>query len=284
MSDPGVPSTVATALLAAKSLGIDRLDAQLLLSHLLDRPRSWLLAHDDTILPAGVLERLMPWLARRADGEPLAYLLGEKEFHGLTLAVSPDVLVPRPDTETLVDWALALLRDTGMVPPWPEAPGVLDLGTGSGAIALSIKHGHPGAQVTALDASPNALKVAIGNATRLGLDIELMHSEWWRNVSGRRFHLAVSNPPYIAGDDQHLAALRHEPRFALTPEGDGLQCLRDIIQEAPDHLLPGGWLLLEHGHDQSRQVTDLLKARGFSFVSTRFDLAGLARCTGGRWI
>ena len=277
--DPsGLPSTVDAALQAARHLGVDRLDAQVLLSRLLERPRSWLIAHGDEPLDAGLAAQLGPWLERRAEGVPLAYLLGEKEFHGLLLKVSPDVLVPRPDTETLVDWALEVLQS----PSLPASARVLDLGTGSGAIALAIKHAKPQTHVTALDASPEALAVARENARRLGLDIHLRVSRWWQDLPGQRFHLAVSNPPYIAGDDAHLPALRHEPRLALTPEGDGLDAFRDIIAESAGHLFPGGWLLLEHGHDQAGSVEALLRQHGFASIATRHDLAGNARCTGGR--
>lgn len=271
-------STVASALGAAKRLGIDRLDAQLMLAQALGRPRSWLLAHGDAALPLEQAGPLARWLERRAAGEPLAYLFGEKEFHGLMLQVSPAVLVPRPDTETLVDWALELLpacRDTA-------SARVVDLGTGSGAIALALKHKRSSADVTAIDASKPALEVARANAVTLNLDISLRHGDWWQGLPARHFHVAVSNPPYIAGDDGHLAALHHEPRMALTPEGDGLEAFRQIISDAPRHLVEGGWLLLEHGHDQARQVRDLLERHGFSSLSTRFDLAGQARCTGGR--
>ena len=277
--DPGGPPwTVDAALQAARGLGVDRLDAQVLLARLLDRPRSWLIAHGDAPLEAHVAAQLGPWLERRAEGVPLAYLLGEKEFHGLLLKVSPDVLVPRPDTETLVDWALELLQPPGL----PASARVLDLGTGSGAIALALKHARPRADVTALDASPEALAVAQENARRLGLDVHLLVSRWWRALPGQRFHLAVSNPPYIAGDDGHLPALRHEPRLALTPEGDGLDAFRDIIAGSTGHLFPGGWLLLEHGHDQAGAVAALLGQHGFSSITTRHDLAGNTRCTGGR--
>ncbi len=272
------PPSVAAVLRTARAAGVDPLDARLLLGALLGRPPSWLLAHDDTLLDEPQAARIGAWLARRAAGEPLAYLLGEKEFHGLMLQVSPDVLVPRPDTETLVDWGLELLR--GPLAAIAQ-PAVLDLGTGSGAIALAVKHKHPPARMAALDASAAALAIARANARRLALDGEWLEGSWWQAVGGRRFHLALSNPPYIAGDDRHLAALQHEPRQALTPEGDGLACLRDIIRDAPAHLEPGGWLLLEHGYDQAEAVTRLLRDAGFSEVSTRLDLAGLPRCTGG---
>ncbi|CAN7172315.1 peptide chain release factor N(5)-glutamine methyltransferase [Rhizobacter sp. LjRoot28] len=272
-------STVAEALRAAAAAGIDRFDAQCLLGHVLDRPRSWLFAHDDHLLSADERARFGSLSTRRAAGEPVAYLLGEKEFHGLTLEVSPAVLVPRPDTETLVEWALDLLaRRDG------EAPAeVLDLGTGSGAIALAIRRGATGAaRVVATDLSPAALAVARRNAANLRLDVEFIEGPWWQPLAGRRFTLVVSNPPYIAGDDPHLAALTHEPRLALTPEGDGLQAIRDIVAGAPEHLAPGGWLLFEHGHDQADAVAALLQDHGFIDVSTRHDLAGHGRCTGGR--
>ena len=215
---------------------------------------------------------------RRADGEPLAYLLGEREFHGLLLQVGPAVLVPRPDTETLVDWALQLLGT-----PLAQAPEVADLGTGSGAIALALKHRHPAAHVCAVDCSDRALDVARANAARHDLQVEWQQGDWWQPLQGRRFHLVVSNPPYVAGDDPHLAALRHEPALALTPGGDGLAALAHIIQCAPLHLHDGGWLLLEHGHEQAGAVCRLLADAGFEAVQTRADLAGRPRCSGGRW-
>jgi len=268
-------TTVDAALRAAAAAGVDRLDAQLLLAEVLGQSRTWLFAHGDDTVPAEALTRFQEWAARRAAGEPFAYLVGRKEFHGLLLDVSPAVLVPRPDTETLVAWALERIREV-------PAARAADLGTGSGAIALALKHSEAGAHITATDVSPDALAVARGNATRLGLDVEFLAGAWWTPLAGRRFHVVASNPPYIAGDDHHLAALAHEPRLALTPEGDGLRSLREIIDGAPAHLEPGGWLLLEHGHDQAGAVAALLADRGFTDVSTRHDLGGNARCTGGR--
>ena len=267
--------TVADVLAGARTRGVDRLDAQLLLAHVLRQQRSWLLANDECTLSADQLEQVHDLIDRRAGGEPLAYLVGAKEFHGLSLHVSSAVLVPRPDTETLVDWALELMRDA-------TAPSVLDMGTGSGAIALALKHRHPEARVTALDASAEALAVARGNAERLQLDIPLLVSDWWHSVAGQRFDFIVSNPPYIAGNDVHLAALRHEPLMALTPGGDGLGALRHLIAGAPQHLESGAWLLLEHGHDQAAAVAELLREQHFVSVTTRHDLAGHGRCTGGR--
>ena len=215
---------------------------------------------------------------RRADGEPLAYVLGEREFHGLMLQVSPAVLVPRPDTETLVDWALQLLAL-----PLADNPEVADLGTGSGAIALALKHRHPAARVCAVDCSAAALDVARANAARHGLQVEWRLGNWWQPLQGRRFHLVVGNPPYVAGNDPHLAALRHEPALALTPGGDGLAALAHIIGGAAPHLHDGGWLLLEHGHDQAGEVCRLLADAGFTGMQTQSDLAGQPRCSGGHW-
>jgi release factor glutamine methyltransferase len=272
--------TVAQALAEAKAQGVDRLDAQLLLARALSCSRSWLLVHDDAVLTPQQAAGFRAHMLCRADDEPLAYLLGEKEFHSLVLKVSADVLVPRPETELLVDWGLELLELLGRAQAGPAQPWVLDLGTGSGAIALAVKHARPNAQVSALDLSPGALAVAGANAGRLGLAIELLQGHWWGGVGDRRFDLVLSNPPYIRQDDPHLAALRHEPRIALTPGGDGLDALRAIVAGAADHLEPGGWLLLEHGHDQAQAVQTLLSEQGFVGVQTRSDLAGLPRCTG----
>ena len=272
----GAP-TVHQALARAAALGLDRSDARLWLGHLLQRDRAWLIAHDDARLTPDQAAAFDAGCRRRADGEPMAYLLGEREFHGLALRVTPDVLVPRPDTETLVDWALDLLPALG------AAPRVLDLGTGSGAIALAVAHRHPAAQVTATDLSPAALAVARGNAQRLGLPVRFAEGAWWQALPGDvRFDLVLSNPPYIAGGDPHLPALRHEPTLALTPGGDGLDALRQIIAGAPARLAPGGWLLLEHGWDQAAAVAELLRAAGLQAVATRLDIEGRPRCTGGR--
>jgi release factor glutamine methyltransferase len=266
--------TVAQALELARRLGVARLDAQLLLGCQMQRPRGWLLAHDDAQVDAADFATA---IQRRAAGVPLAYLVGEREFHGLALRVSPAVLVPRPDTEALVDWALELLATNG-----GGAIEVADLGTGSGAIALAIKHRCPPSQVTATDASAAALAVAAGNADRLGLAVEFLAGDWWQPLAGRRFDLVLSNPPYIAAEDPHLPALRFEPRAALTPEGDGLAALRRIVADAPVHLQDNGWLLLEHGWDQADSVQRLLTGHGFVDVQTRQDLGKQPRCTGGR--
>ena len=272
--------TVGAALAWAQRAGVDRLDAQMLLAHLLARPRTWLLAHGDAPLDAPHESAWRAAVARRAGGEPLAYVLGVKEFHGLAFEVNPAVLVPRPDTEVLVDWALELLVSdlTGQA-----APRVIDLGTGSGAVAISVKHAHPTVEVVATDLSTAALDVARRNAQHLGPAVEFGAGSWWGAARGRRFHLALSNPPYIAQGDPHLAALQHEPALALTPGGDGLSALREIVAGAPDHLEAGGWLLLEHGHDQAPTVRQLLHQRGFGAVTSRSDLAGHARCSGAQW-
>ncbi|MGQ2981350.1 MAG: peptide chain release factor N(5)-glutamine methyltransferase [Polaromonas sp.] len=281
MTAPVVPHKLSQALAAAQTLGLQRLDAQLLLLHVLDRPdhdRGWLLAHDGDVLPEQAAARFQALSLRRAAGEPLAYLVGNKEFYGLPLQVDARVLVPRPDTETLVDWALATLSMPGM----PDAARVLDLGTGSGAIALALKKTRPALDLSAVDASSDALAVARGNAARLGLALQFVESNWLNNVSGH-FHLIVSNPPYVASDDEHLAALKHEPQSALAAGPDGLDDIRTIIAQAPAHLHPQGWLLLEHGYDQAAAVRELLSRQGFGQVQSRADLAGIARCSGACW-
>ena len=274
--------TVADALREARAANVERLDAQLLLARLLNRPRSWLLAHDDAVLDTAAAAAWHALLVRRAAGEPLAYLLGEKEFRGLMLKVDPRVLVPRPETEHLVDWALELL-DGALHDR--AAPRVIDLGTGSGAIAIAVRHAHPAADMTATDASEAALAVARDNAQRLGLAIRFAAGSWWSAVpgaAGAGFDLALSNPPYVAERDPHLAALNHEPAAALTPGGDGLGALRAIIAGAAQRLAPGGWLLVEHGFDQADAVEALLRAHGFASIETRADLAGQPRCSGGQ--
>jgi release factor glutamine methyltransferase len=272
-----VSLTVADALAWACELGLDRLDAQVLLGHHLQQSRSWLVAHDDALLPTDITEAFEADCHRCADAVPLAYLIGEQAFHGLRLRVTPQVLVPRPDTETLVDWALSCMAAAGT-----PAPEVLDLGTGSGAIALAVADQWASARVTATDVSAEALAVAQGNAARLGLTLETAAGDWWSAVPHRRFDLVLSNPPYIAGGDPHLPALRHEPQLALTPGGDGLGAIRLIVAGAPQALRPGAWLLIEHGWDQAAPVCALLREAGFAEVQTRTDLAQRPRCSGGR--
>ena len=272
--------TIAQALTSAQTLGLDRLDAQLLLLHALaksDSERAWLLAHDDDELGEPTASRFRAFSLRRAASEPLAYIVGYKEFFGLRFEVDSRVLVPRPDTETLVQWALDILQTSKY-----ECPAVLDLGTGSGAVAVAIAH-HTGAEVLAIDASADALAVATGNAAQLGCLVQFARSHWFENVSGT-FHIIVSNPPYVASNDPHLAALHHEPLSALAAGVDGLDDIRRIIDQAPIHLTANGWLLLEHGHDQAPAVCALLRQRGFADVQSRLDLAGIARCSGGVWV
>ena len=272
-------TTVGTALRLAQAQGLDRLDAQLLLLHALGRDahdRAWLLAHDSDALPVAAEGLLAPLLVRRAAGEPLAYIIGRREFFGLDLDINPHVLIPRPDTETLVEWALEHL------PIATDQPlRVLDLGTGSGAIALALKAQRPYAQVQALDRSEAALAVARRNAARLSLDIMFAQGHWLEG-NHQRYHLIVANPPYVADADPHLSALAHEPLQALTAGPDGLQDLRTIIASAPGHLYPGGILLLEHGHDQAAAVRELLAVAGFCKIASRRDLAGIERCSGGQ--
>lgn len=281
--------TIAQALAAAQTLGLERLDTQLLLLHALGQAanaRAWLLAHDTDELPDEIAQLFRSLCLRRANGEPLAYIVGSREFFGLTLRVDARVLVPRPDTETLVQWSLDLLQAPGM----PAAPRILDLGTGSGAIALAIAHSlarspHPGsrqARVVAVDTSADALCVARENARGLGLELAFIESHWLDKVSGH-FDLIASNPPYIASADPHLAALAHEPPEALVAGAEGLDDIRLIVRQAPRHLRPGGWLLLEHGYDQAGAVRKLLARRGFVQVQSRLDLAGIERCSGGQW-
>lgn len=274
-------ATVGLALSQARTLGVQRLDAQLLLAHCLGCTRTWLIAHEDAIVSAHIFDTAAKLVARRAAGEPLAYLVGEREFHGLMLRVTPDVLVPRPDTETLVEWALELL--TGL-----ESPVIADLGTGSGAIALALKHALPQALVHGSDVSPAALAVAQGNGQRLSLDVTWHLGDWWQAFTAQRaplFDAVVANPPYIAPGDRHLVGLRHEPQLALVPrddDGRGLADIQRIVDGACHWLRAGGWLLLEHGFDQADDVRLCLRAAGFEAVASRIDLAGNTRVTGGR--
>ena len=275
------PCFVAHQLIQLQRQGLDRLDAQLLLLHVLQRPahdRAWLLAHDTDLLAPDTQAALNRLAARRLDGEPLAYLTGHKEFYGLDLVVDARVLDPRSDTETLVEWALNVLADQ-------PAGSVVDLGTGSGAIALALKATRPALRVTAVDYSADALAVAQANAQRLHLDVEFLQGSWLAAVAAtgpRRFDVIASNPPYIPVADHHLAALTHEPLQALASGGDGLDDIRQIIAQAPDHLKSGGWLLLEHGYDQAVTVRALMQEAGFAEVQSRNDLAGIERCSGGR--
>jgi len=270
------PMTLVQCLVQAQTRGLARADAQLLLLHCVERPlhdRAWLLTHDSDSLTPAQQDTWQAALHRRLSGEPVAYITGRKEFFGLTLNVDARVLDPRPDTESLVEWALALL-------PTGHPVRVLDLGTGSGAVALALQHQRPQSQVTAVDASADALAVASANAQRLKLPVQCLLSHWMDVVPGP-FELIVSNPPYVADGDPHLAALSHEPLQALTSGADGLDDIRQIIAQAPSRLTPGGWLLLEHGWEQAQAVQTLLRQSGFEQVQSRQDLAGIDRCTGG---
>ena len=270
--------TLQQALTTAQAQGLARIDAQMLLLHTLGRAtgdRAWLITHDTDTLPPAVQQRFEALCQRRLAGEPVAYLTGTKAFYGLELQVDARVLDPRPDTETLVDWALEVLKGH-------PAPRLLDLGTGSGAIALALQHQRPDATVLAVDASTDALAVAQANASRLGLAVQFRHGHWMEGLEGV-FDAIVSNPPYIPAADPHLAALTHEPLQALASGADGLEDIRAIVAQAPAHLKPGGWLLLEHGWDQAPAVCALLRSAGLEQVQGRKDLAGIVRCSGGRW-
>nr|WP_283254417.1 peptide chain release factor N(5)-glutamine methyltransferase [Ramlibacter paludis] len=265
------------ALGEAAAQGLARLDAQLLLLHVLGRAqgdRAWLIAHDGDPLPQEQARRFAELVARRAAGEPLAYLVGNKEFFGLPLQVDARVLVPRPDTEVLVEWSLDCLQGR-------TAPRVIDLGTGSGAIALAIRQARTDAHVEAVDRSAAALEVAHANAHALGLPVRLRQADWLDGATGP-YDLIVSNPPYIAAGDAHLPDLRHEPESALVAGADGLDDIRRIVAAAPALLAPGGWLLLEHGWDQAAAVRALLASAGLAEAQSRHDLAGIERCSGAR--
>ena len=262
---------------ALTASGLVPLDAQVLLAHVLGVPRAWLAAHAADALPPQAADAFLALAKRRRDGEPVAHLTGQREFWGLTLRVTPDVLIPRPETETLIELALALV-------PEGRAARMADLGTGSGAIALALARARPLAQVTGTDVSAAALAVARDNARRLGIaNVTFLASDWFASLGDARFDLIASNPPYVAAADPHLGEgdLRFEPRVALSPGGDGLTALRSIIAGASAHLVPGGHLVVEHGYDQSAAVQDLFRDAGFERVTIRNDLAGIARVVGG---
>lgn len=274
----------ATAMLAGAHIEDARREAEALLVAALGMDRAAIHAYPERRVAGPELARIEDWLARRARGEPLAYLAGAREFWSLRIAVTPDVLVPRPETEALVAQVLALGDAPG--PHRGAARTVVDLGTGSGCIALAIAHDRPAWHVTATDASPAALAVARGNATALGLArIEFVEGRWFAPLAGRRFDLVASNPPYVAAGDPALddPALRHEPRMALTPEGDGYAALRTLIDDAPAHLRAGGSIVLEHGAGQGPRVAEMLVARGFRHVRCAPDLAGRDRVTSAQW-
>lgn len=280
-----MPHTIQSILTRDKSAleavleldsGTARIEVQMLLQQVLGVSRAHLLAHPEQVLNEAQAAAYRALLQRRLAGEPLAYILGEREFYGLNFRVTPATLIPRPDTELLVEVALRRI---------PQRGRVLDLGTGSGAIALSIAHARPEAEVTAVDASQEALGVARENTRRLNIgNAHLLRSDWFSALTGKHFDLIVSNPPYIADGDAHLAQgdLRFEPRDALASGADGLDDIRRIVADAKEHLDAGGWLLFEHGYDQAGRVRELLGVAGYAEVFSARDLAGIERVSGGR--
>ena len=249
----------------------------MLFAHALGRDRVWLVSHADDVIDAAMRAKAEALFSRRRAGEPVAYLLGEREFWGLAIAVSPAVLIPRPETERLVELALERL-------PADREAKILDMGTGSGAIAIAIAAERPRAHLTAIDASPDALAVARTNIARHDVRVRLRQSDWFAELGNERFDLIVSNPPYIAGSDAHLANgdLRFEPKSALTPGSSGMEAIEAIARAAPAHLAPGGCLLLEHGWDQRAACIELFARLGFSEVADHDDLAGVPRVIEGR--
>lgn len=269
-----ISAGVTLAALQVQSL-LEPLDFRVLLCHALQLNRVALITQSERALTDGEAQQLASLIQRRLDGEPVAYIVGQREFFGLPFEVNPAVLIPRPDTELLVELAIDRL---------PQGGAALDMGTGSGAIAVSVAHSRPDASVTALDLSPEALAVARRNAAANNAHVNFLQSDWYSAVPTQRFDVIASNPPYIASGDRHLSEgdLRFEPVGALTDHADGLSALRSIIAGAPDHLPPGGWLLMEHGYDQAAAVRALLHAQGWQEVQSWTDLAGIERVSGGR--
>lgn len=262
---------------ALERSGLVPVDARALLSHVLGRDRAWLIAHAGETLEHAHADAFFALAKRRRDGEPVAYLIGHREFWGLALTVSPAVLIPRPETETLVEAALARLARGA-------ALRVIDLGTGSGAIALAIAHERPDARVFGTDVSEEALAVARANAQRLALNVTFLRADWFAGVPDEPFDAILSNPPYISPGDPHLTEgdLRYEPRVALAPGGDALDALARIVTGARGRLVPGGSLLVEHGYDQSAPVRRLFEGAGFDDVRPFRDLQGIPRVVAGR--
>jgi release factor glutamine methyltransferase len=256
---------------ALSAAGIDPREARLLLAAATGSSEASVIAHPERQLPPHVETAFLEMTRRRAAGEPVAYILGHKEFYGMELAVDPAVLIPRPETELLVDLALAR-----------KPVSLVDIGTGSGAIALALKRHLPQARVVATDASATALEVARRNAARFGLEVELRHGRWFEPLAGERFEAIISNPPYVVVDDPHLAGLPYEPRLAIVGGADGLDGFRVLAREASGHLLPGGWLLMEHGAGQHEAVRELLEAAGLETTESWPDLAGIPRVSGGK--
>ena len=269
-----VSSTISQALSAS---GIDPREARLLLAAATGFSEASVLAHPQRMLPVEAEVRFLDWSQRRRAGEPVAYLLGRREFYGLALAVNPAVLIPRPETELLVELALERLAR--------DAQGaVLDLGTGSGAVALAVRHRRPRARVVAVEASAAALEVARRNAARLGLEVEFHHGRWFAPLGAECYSLILANPPYVATHDPHLAQgdLRFEPRQALVAGEDGLDAIREIARAVCAFLEPGAWFLCEHGLGQDAAVRGLLEVVGLAEVASWPDLAGIDRVSGGR--
>jgi release factor glutamine methyltransferase len=260
--------TLAEAL---RESGLEPREARVLLAHAAGLSEAQVLAFPEKALPAAAAARFAEHVARRRAGEPLAYVVAEKEFFGLALLVTPAVLIPRPETELLVELALE-----------HEFAAAVDLGTGSGAVALAVKKHRPAAHLVGVDASAAALEVARRNAARLGLEVDFRRGHWCEPLGGERFELIVGNPPYVAVDDPHLAELRFEPSTALLAGADGLDAVREIVRTAPSHLAPRGWLLLEHGIGQAGAVRRLLADAGLEETRTWPDLAGIPRVSGGR--
>lgn len=256
--------------------GLERFDAQVLLLHVVQKNRAWLITHDSDLADAAHSTAFAALAVRRRLGEPVAYILGSREFYGREFTVTPAVLIPRPDTELLIELALARA---------PQAGRVIDLGTGSGCIPITLKLERPDLSVAALDISSDALAVATQNAVQLNADVRFLASDWFSAVTGEQFELIVSNPPYINVNDAHLAQgdLRFEPSGALTDGSDGLQHLATIIVQARQHLVAGAWLLLEHGWDQGAACRELLQQAGYVDVQTWRDLGDNDRVSGGQW-
>lgn len=271
------PLTISQALATAYR-DIDRIDARLLLQFVLNAGHAFLLTYPDRVLTAQQLEAFLHLVQRRIDGAPVAYLTGERDFYDLTFKVNEAVLIPRPETELLIELGLQLI-------PSSRSCRILDLGTGSGAIAITLAKHRPHCEVTAVDLSSAAISVAQWNARNLQThNLNFVTSSWFDELSGEKFDLIVSNPPYVADTDPHLQQgdLRFEPPMALSAGDNGLSCIHHIVDEAPDHLVSSGWLLLEHGYDQAAACRQLLQEKDFSNICSHPDLAGIMRVSGGQ--
>lgn len=277
--------TIGDALRVAQSK-IDRIDAQMLIAHALHLSRASVIANADRALTPEQALMLELQIAARERGVPVAQIIGAREFYGRTFQINEHVLIPRPETEILIEQALApVSKQKWLKTPVNRRLSILDLGTGSGAIAITLALELPHASVTAVDRSPHALALARANATKLGANVAFLESDWFQAVAGKQFDLIVSNPPYIAREDKHLheGDLRFEPRMALTDESDdGLASIRLIVANAPLHLQEGGWLMFEHGYDQGAAARELLTLRDFTNISTINDLAAIPRITMGQ--